>query len=277
MSSTDDSLALANFLHGKSDRSQDSFMLIEPTRSQFDLRFALFGISVRVHPLFWLIAVLLGSSRDAQGIIVWVGVVFVSILIHELGHALMARRFGCDTWIVLYGLGGLAMHQPSPADWKKRIAIYAAGPLAGFILVGFLVVFLTATGSDVRFAAGGPLGIGWSLRLQSQNPLIIGMVWDLFFVNIIWGLVNLLPIYPLDGGRISREAFRRFDGPQALLHSLQLSAIAAGAVAAYSLLVLHELFLTLMFGYLAYVSYSGLQQISGHMADGDGWSDRRRY
>ena len=71
-------------------------LLGEPPRTGGDLNFQLFGIPVRVHPLFWLIAVLLGISGDPQPaeILLWVVAVFVSILVHELGHALTMRAFG---------------------------------------------------------------------------------------------------------------------------------------------------------------------------------------
>ena len=109
-------------------------ILNEPPRSQYDLNFSLLGIPVRVHPLFWLVAVLLGirGNEDPVPILIWVGVVFVSILVHELGHALTARWYGWEPWITLHSFGGLASYRPTFHDPTSRIVITLAGPGAGF-------------------------------------------------------------------------------------------------------------------------------------------------
>src|SRR5512146_1456782 len=98
-----------------------------PPPTRYDLRFSLLGFPVRVHPLFWLIAVLLGSaSADLVQILIWVLVVFVSILIHELGHALAFRRYGLSSQIVLHFAGGLTI--PESTLWGGRWANVALGP-----------------------------------------------------------------------------------------------------------------------------------------------------
>jgi stage IV sporulation protein FB len=75
------------------------FQIPPPTR--FDLRFSILGFPVRVHPLFWVIALLLGSgSGNLFYMLLWVIGVFISILIHELGHALAFRRYGQEAEII---------------------------------------------------------------------------------------------------------------------------------------------------------------------------------
>ena len=82
-------------------------MLIgEPPPSQADMHFRLLGFPIRVHPFFWLVAVFLGvgtgkNETDPVELLTWVAVVFVSILIHELGHAIMKRAYGGHPWITL--------------------------------------------------------------------------------------------------------------------------------------------------------------------------------
>ncbi|MBX9581317.1 MAG: hypothetical protein K2X87_13490, partial [Gemmataceae bacterium] len=111
-------------------------MLVEPDRTPYDLNFRLFGFPVRVHPLFWVVTVLFGSSalRDfgPEYLLVWVVVVFVSILVHELGHAFAFRAFGTDAAVVLYGFGGLAVPWGGVAGRWRRVAVSLAGPAAGF-------------------------------------------------------------------------------------------------------------------------------------------------
>ena len=104
------------------------FQVPPPTR--FDLRFSIAGIPVRVHPLFWLIAILFGSSSGSiVSILSWVVAIFVSILIHELGHAFAMRRYGQGSHIVLHFAGGLTV--PETVAWGSGYASVATTPAAG--------------------------------------------------------------------------------------------------------------------------------------------------
>ena len=96
-------------------------MLAEPPPSQYDLHFSLFGFPVRVHPMFWLVTLMLGyQSGDAAAVLTWIVAVFLSILVHELGHALVMRAYGLRPWIVLHGMGGLTGYEPAYAARSKR-------------------------------------------------------------------------------------------------------------------------------------------------------------
>ena len=121
-------------------------MLGEPGPTQGDIHFKLLGMPIRIHPLFWLVAVILGAnSGGVIEVLIWVAAVLVSILIHELGHALVIRAFGFHPWIVLYGMGGLTIHDPAENYNSKantplgQISISIAGPLAGFLLAAVLL------------------------------------------------------------------------------------------------------------------------------------------
>ncbi|MEM1305575.1 MAG: M50 family metallopeptidase, partial [Planctomycetota bacterium] len=111
----------------------------DPTPTSYDVNFRVLGFPVRVHPLFWVVALLL--SQGATGglpvlVLIWVVVMFVSILVHELGHAVLQQWFGGRPRIVLYGMGGLAISQGPPVSAWRQVAIALAGPLAGFLLAG---------------------------------------------------------------------------------------------------------------------------------------------
>ncbi len=192
-------------------------MFFEPERTQFDLNFRLFGIPVRVHPLFWLISAILGYWSLDLGIeylLIWIGCVFVSILIHEMGHVCMGLVFGAQSHIVLYSLGGLAIGSNNiPGRWR-RIAVSFAGPLAQFLLYG-LIIWLIPRVLDLGQA--GPL-TGFALRA------LIG-------INLLWPLLNLLPIWPLDGGRISRELLDWLMPSNGIRFSLGLSFLVAAIMA----------------------------------------------
>lgn len=196
-------------------------MLVEPDRTQYDLKFRLFGFPIRIHPLFWLGAVLLGipAMEDRPlTLLIWVAVVFVSILVHELGHAFAYRQFGTGSHIVLYVFGGLAVPWSSVSRRWRRILISLAGPFAGFILLA-IVYF-----SNEAF--------GW--RLASRP--ILYLYDTLVAVNLCWGVLNLLPVFPLDGGQVSRELCESASRRNGLRIALQISIVVAGLLAIYGLI-----------------------------------------
>lgn len=260
-------------------------LFAEPPPTQGDLHFVLFGFPVRIHPFFWLIAVLLGlGSSEMIGVFVWVAAVFVSILVHELGHALVMRAGGLKPRIVLHGMGGLAIpdrpYSGHRAGTAWQIFTSAAGPGAGFLLAGLVVagLFLTKYAFRVVFVFPyGPIVVPTALI---GSPALTHFIYSLLLICITWGLVNLLPIYPLDGGNIAREVLLRIDTRTGIRRSLMLSVAAASVIAAFSLARMLQsvdlaakegggfsmpsgLLITLMFGYLAYSSYATLQAYTG--------------
>jgi Zn-dependent protease len=241
------------------------------------LHFELFGFPVRVHPYFWLITLLLGlngqSTPPAQ-LVIWAAVLFVSILVHELGHAFMQRHFGGRPWITLYAMGGLASCDDCDRRTLSQVLISLAGPVAGFLLA---LVVVTAVS-----LAGHPVGLLWpwtDLSLESVGMGAVRLIstplatiyWppfesnnmnyfvgNLLWVNVLWGCINLLPIYPLDGGHVARELCQVGRPRQGIVLSLKISAICAGGMAILGLLW-GELFIAIFFGYFAYMSYQTLK------------------
>lgn len=148
-------------------------------------RFSLGGIPVTVEPAFFVIIAILGidpNNPEPLFIATWVGIVFVSILLHELGHAVAFRLFGVRPSITLHGFGGLTAGegQLSPG---RHIIVSLAGPLSALFLLGIPAWWLESsalvTGADAR-------------QVLSQ------VVW----VNVGFSLLNLAPILPLDGGAV---------------------------------------------------------------------------
>jgi membrane-associated protease RseP (regulator of RpoE activity) len=241
-------------------------LLGEPSPTQADLHFRLLGIPVRIHPFFWVTTVFLGmgsKEADPKEILVWVAVVLVSILVHEFGHATMQRWFGGHPRVTLYGLGGLASCDDCDRSPMRQIMILLAGPGAGFLFAGIIIVALVVTGHVDEFR------LSWiPIRLQPfdpayyvQNgrPAIVDLViLDLLYVNIAWGLVNLLPVYPLDGGQLSRELFTLRNPRAGIIQSLQLSAGVAVLVAIYAISK-GSIYTCAMFGILAYNNFQTLQ------------------
>lgn len=243
------------------------FQVPPPTR--YDLNFTLLGFPVRVSPLFWLMAIFFGLGLDnILAIFIWIGVVFVSILIHELGHGLAMRRFGEDAYIVLHLFGGLAV--PVSARWggtpsrstAEQVIISLAGPLAGFLTAGLVIL--------LAIAAGGSVGVNWLLFIIPvpfafvpggliTNTIVTQMLW----VNVFWGLINLIPVFPLDGGQVSRSLFTEADPWDGLRKSLWVSVIAGALAAILGLIFLRSLWVAFLFGILALQSYLMIQGRGG--------------
>jgi stage IV sporulation protein FB len=245
-------------------------MLGEPQRTPYDLKFALFGIPIRVHPLFWLAGLLLGSSKpDGPRLLVWMVAFLLGILCHELGHALVMRSQGCFSWITLYGLGGLASCDRSrttgryPDSWRQ-IAVAAAGPLAGFLLAAIVVGAVIASKHTIICEWGAPYGLTVYTDEVIGKPIVSYFVNYLLFVTVVYGILNLLPVYPLDGGQIAREILTMILGPDGVRASLILSMIVAACLAVYGGVRLRDPFLAIFFGFFAYSSFATLQSYSNN-------------
>jgi stage IV sporulation protein FB len=188
----------------------------EPQTTKFDVHFSIGKIPVRVHPLFWLISIAFGvlSVRYSGvnwlvGIGLWTAAVFVSILVHELGHALAAKAHGWPPRIVLYSMGGLAMYTPTRHTRKSRIIISFMGPGAGFILGGIILAAVLVSGHSVPLPGlGFEVGSGPSF-VAGSGRLELFVLWMLY-VNFFYGLLNLAPIQPLDGGSIAQAIIEKF-------------------------------------------------------------------
>ncbi|MFM8984505.1 MAG: site-2 protease family protein [Planctomycetia bacterium] len=248
-------------------------LLAEPQESGADWRFELFGVRVRVSVWFWLAAALLGwnvcqsfSGGDQrtllQMLVIWIGVVFVSILVHEFGHALAYRFFGQGAHVVLYHFGGLAI----PEAWGRRthlrplqrLLVSAAGPAAQLLLAAAVVFALKAAGMAVPF----PLeDLGRRLGLFSgrdfSSPFTFAACEFLLFVNIFWPLLNLVPVPPLDGGQIVREGLLAAHVSDAHRIAGIVGVLAGGAVAWWGY-TRHEPYLAIMFAMLAASCFQSL-------------------
>jgi len=199
--------------------------LFEPEETRYDLRWRMFGTAVRVHPMFWIVSAILGydsTIRYGVGfVLAWVACVFVSVLLHEFGHVWMGRLFGSHGYIVLFSFGGLAIGSKQQSSRWQRILVSFAGPLIQLVLLA-LIWF----GKDWLFHLIPPGS--WRTAL---------LIWNmLFYINLFWPLLNLLPIWPLDGGQIAREVCQGGMGVRGTAVSLGISMVVAGFLAAHELM-----------------------------------------
>lgn len=158
-----------------------------PSRTSSGLRFTLLGIPVTISLSVVLLLAFLGFQLgDPVQVVLWVAIGITSILLHELGHAVAARAAGTAPEIALAGLGGVTTYRPSPRTEGRgwSLAIGLAGPAVGIVL-GLLAVALGAPCCTV--VVGGS---------TAQFALSVFV-----FVSLVWSVLNLLPILPLDGGQ----------------------------------------------------------------------------
>jgi Zn-dependent protease len=198
-----------------------------------------------------------------------VAAVFISILVHELGHALTMRAYGFYPWITLYAMGGLASYSPNQVVRGRRglghfaqVLISLAGPGAGFVLAAVIMGLLHYTGHHAAVRLGGAFGI--QIELGGFESLrLFNLVADLLDIGIFWGLINLLPVYPLDGGHIAQEVLSSVNPQDGMRQSLMLSVWVAVLMAGVAVFRWHDFYLAIFFGYLAYSGYSALQAYLG--------------
>lgn len=201
------------------------------------LTFRLGSIRVTVHPSHWLGGALIATmalggwgdgwpgkilgNPDAPGrvatqlwvVLIWVGIVFVSVLFHELGHALAMRAYRYRPTIQLVMLGGYTSpNTPAPLPWSRDIVTTLAGPMFG-VLLGLLCFLL------LRLGPGEVL----SYVLASAS-----------LANFYWAAFNMAPVLPLDGGRVSMALLSRVLGKVGTALAFLLGIAVCGLAVYYS-------------------------------------------
>ncbi len=177
------------------------------------------GIPIRIHPFFWLVAALIGwmGAQSFAGMLIWMVVIVVSVLVHELGHAITAKLFGLNPQIQLIALGGVTSYEIKDVKFSKQFLITLNGPLFGLLLFGI------ATGL---------------LYLQLfTHPLIIYTISVFQMINLFWTIVNLIPVLPLDGGQLLRIALEGIFGVRGFKMALFIGMLIALAISMFFLLM----------------------------------------
>ncbi|AGA26260.1 site-2 protease family protein [Singulisphaera acidiphila] len=149
------------------------------------------GIDVYLHSTFMLILAYAGMVLGGFPAILLVVAAFSCVLLHEFGHALMARRFGIETEdITLYPIGGVARLRRMPKSPGAEMAIALAGPAVNVVIAAILALVL-----------------GLGLFDGPGTPVILGaFAMNLLSINIVLVLFNMIPAFPMDGGRVLRAA-----------------------------------------------------------------------
>ncbi|QDU79587.1 Peptidase family M50 [Polystyrenella longa] len=225
----------------------------------FDIRFQLIGIPVIVHPAFWLLAAMF-SWREQRLDLTMVGMIciFVSILVHEMGHAILQRKWGEVLDIQLHLFGGAASFIPGPGYTPLRsILVSLAGPAFGFILAGIaLLVQWGAPRIDPIYE--------FLISDQRYEQYFMVSTSILIFLNIVWGIFNLLPLPPLDGGHVSMDVCKLISRRNGEIWAYRIAIVTAGLVILYiAKFAPHYRLVVLWCLLLGYQNWQALNQRTG--------------
>ncbi len=210
--------------------------------------FTLANVPVSISP--WFLFLLFYLSKGAGvPIVLAAACITLSLLVHEFGHALMARRFGMTPEILLHGYGGHTTHSPAQRD-RDDALIVAAGPLSGMLLAAvsyaaIAYVPLHAIAPQQAFTVA-----------QTLNYLVL--------INVFWSIFNLLPLWPMDGGLLFRLGMLRLFKPataERVTHitGLVLVALAMLAATKYAPSIL----VFLILGMMGWQNFQALNSGSG--------------
>lgn len=205
------------------------------------------AIPIRIHPLFWVMAGIIGwiNSQHFYPTLLWMGVIFVSVLIHELGHALSSRYFGQTASIQLIAFGGLTRHTGKKLKLWQDFIVVLCGPLFGFLLFLFSYTVLT--------------NFNESLSQVVRYVLNVSIL-----INLFWTIINLFPVQPLDGGHLLRITLQGVFGFKGLrisvLFSLIFCVILGLTLFATGMMLGGAIFFLL--GFENYRSWSGMKEMT---------------
>jgi len=209
------------------------------------VKFTILGIPVRVEPWFWITMAFIGgglhaaNSTDILLVLVFVFAGFLSIMIHELGHALAIRKYGLPAAITLRAFGGYASFPAGKLDRKQSFFVTAAGPVIQFVF-GVLLIVLAP-----------------SISIP-EGSLFLPFLRDLIWVSIAWSILNCLPVYPMDGGQMMAAIL----GPMKQHYVHLISSIVAVIIGIAGYLYLGSILLPIFMALFAWQNWQSYQASS---------------
>ncbi|MEE9395041.1 MAG: site-2 protease family protein [Planctomycetota bacterium] len=232
--------------------------------------FTIFRTPVYVQGMFLLLLLIFSQGSFGLGpgyIFIDCLSVVIALLVHEFGHVYAAKTNGSRSIVVLGGMGAYTASDGQAAGWRG-IWLSVAGPLFGFALWGLLWFgFIPSWGREAGLlfdleAVFSPFSVVWGMP-ASQGHLGWYLWARLVQLNLLWGLVNLLPIIPLDGGHVLEHALKtKMRAHQAVRIASIVSIVACVAIVGlgYFLLATVHPWNIFIVGYLAYINYDRLAQ-----------------
>jgi Zn-dependent protease len=212
------------------------------------------SIHVDFNFIFLVLLFVVLNYNEAMGIhyaLLWIPIVFVSVLVHELAHAAAIALLGFGaSQIVLTGMGGVTINSRRAKPWQDLI-ISISGPAASFALF-FLCAWMMS-----------------GLEIARTDRMLAALLPRMAWANRAWGFFNLIPVPPLDGGHAVREFFRIFLSERnAFIVSIWI-AIVGGAVIAVLFILGKSFFVALYIGWFVYMAFGQWQHFRRNGVPGD--------
>ncbi|HUP49672.1 MAG TPA: M50 family metallopeptidase [Thermoanaerobaculia bacterium] len=183
--------------------------------------------------------------------LLWIPVLFLSILLHELAHAGMIGLFGFgSSQIVLGGMGGVTINRRQARPWQDML-ISLAGPASSFALAALVRAFYRNS------------------ELAQRDPMLAAFLPLLIIANVFWGIFNCLPISPLDGGHALRDLLRIFMPDRKAFPIAIWIGIVVGVVVAILGLLARQIFVTVLLAWFVFMNYQQWQYYRDHGTPGD--------
>lgn len=202
--------------------------LPDPAPTTADIRVKICGVPLWIHPLFWLSVAALGIRyyADPEGgslgyFTFWILAVLGSVLLHTFCQAFVGRLFGMRGEIVLYGLGSLILGVDKLSRCWRRVIVLLVGPMVQFVLLGCIWGLATF----VPFPAT-LINWGWQTPIATGAEILVR-------INLAWGLLNILPIWPLVGGRIALDVGDSLLGRKGRTAAMVLSLIVTATLSVW--------------------------------------------
>ncbi|MEI6675528.1 MAG: site-2 protease family protein [Verrucomicrobiota bacterium] len=206
------------------------------------IRFLLLGIPVQIQPWFWISLAIIGggdSANTRDGILrlaLFILAGLISILVHEFGHALAGRAFGARSEITLEAFGGMASFAGARFTRPQHFLVTAAGPAAQMLFGA--IIYLSIP--DL-FHLTSPAGHFWRV---------------LTGISLVWAIINLLPVLPLDGGQLVNALL----GPARIKLTLWITIVTAVGAALLILVATHKILFPLFLGLFVWQAWQALKQ-----------------
>jgi stage IV sporulation protein FB len=212
------------------------------------------GTTLDVDLSFILLALLFVATtydeqRGIQSALIWIPILFISILLHELAHAATIGLFGYgESRIILGGIGGVTINARQARPWQDMF-ISAAGPLASFAIFWVTTMIM--------------------IRYPIHDPMLRELLPGLRLANYYWAIFNLVPVPPLDGGSVVRNFLRLFLSDRtSFVITTWLGMLTAAALVVYGVSI-REFFLVALMAYFLYANWQKWEYFRAHGYPGD--------
>ena len=208
------------------------------------VHFSIFGIPVNIQPFFWLTMALIGGAfrtdtpEEILSLCLFVIAGFISILVHELGHALTLKAFRVPSEITLQAFGGYASYPSGILTRKQSFLVTAGGPAIQIALAGVAYLILV------------------NVPAIHLNPNANSFFFTLVLISVLWAVLNLLPVLPLDGGQLVNAAL----GPARIRTTLYITIVTAVVAGAALFIVFKSPIFPIFLGFYAYQAFQALKE-----------------